>query len=163
MQPYHVVITLMTATMLAFGSDSKQDEEAYYLPNSDASKVVTVTKQGAASATAMIFTEALAIKETGPKETVARFGEVYAFSPSFIAVHRNEPTWIRFWNLQPDDQHDFMLMDPHFDILLKVLLPPLKETAYVFTFHEEGLFNFYCTMHRPGMNGQILVLPPRAK
>jgi plastocyanin len=42
---------------------------------------------------------------------------------------------------------------------MKVLLPPLQETAYVFTFHQEGLFSFYCTMHQPEMSGQILVLP----
>ena len=39
---------------------------------------------------------------TGPRATVARFGEVYAFSPAFVAVHRDEPTEISFWNLQPD-------------------------------------------------------------
>jgi plastocyanin len=43
----------------------------------------------------------------------------------------------------------------------KVLLPPLQETAYVFTFHQEGLFSFYCTMHQPEMSGQILVLPAK--
>jgi len=43
---------------------------------------------------------------------------------------------------------------------MKVMLPPLRETKYVFTFHQEGLFNFYCTMHQPAMSGQILVLPP---
>ena len=54
-----------------------------------------------------------------------------------------------------------MLIDPHSRVLMKVLLPPLQETSYVFTFHEEGLFDFVCAMHRPEMNGQILVLPPR--
>ena len=41
-------------------------------------------------------------------------------------------------------------------------LPPLKETAYLFTFHEEGLYSFVCSMHPNAMFGQILVLPPRA-
>ncbi len=163
MRPYPLVLTLAAVTVLAFGVNARQKQGDFYLPDADASKIVTVAKEGAVRATAIICTEALAIKETGPKETVARFGEVYAFSPSFIAVHREEPTWIRFWNLQPDDDHDFMLMDQHFNVLMKVALPPLKETAYVFTFHEEGLFDFYCTMHRPAMNGQILVLPPRPK
>ena len=108
-----------------------------------------------------MLTQAIAIKETGPKETVERFGEVYAFSPSVIIVHRDEPTAITFWNLQPDDDHDFMLADPHGHVLMHQALPPLKETAYVFTFHQEGLFTFYCTMHQPAMSGQILVLPPR--
>jgi hypothetical protein len=41
------------------------------------------------------------VKETGPKPTVKTFGEVYAFSPTFIAVHPDQPTEFDFWNLQP--------------------------------------------------------------
>jgi plastocyanin len=135
-----------------------------YLPNETASKVVSVTTtESAAQAGITVLTQAVAIKETGPKETVARFGEVYAFAPSFIAVHRDEPTAISFWNLQSDDEHDFMLVDPDMTVLMKVTLPPLKKTSYVFSFHREGLFNFYCTMHQPEMSGQILVLPPTAR
>ena len=104
----------------------------------------------------------MAVKETGLKETIACFGEVYAFAPSFFAVHRDEATLIRFWNLQPDDEHDFLLMDPQRNVLMKAILPPLKETSFVFTFHKEGLFDFVCAMHRPAMNGQILVLPARS-
>jgi plastocyanin len=47
-------------------------------------------------------------------------------------------------------------------VLMSVLLPPLKETSYVFTFHEEGLFNFVCALHPLVMTGQILVLPPKS-
>ncbi len=132
-----------------------------YWPNSEDSQEVSVTNDGPASADIVVVTQAVAVKETGPKETVARFGEVYVFSPAFIAVHRDEPTRIRFWNLQLDDEHDFMLLDPERNVLMKVILPPVQETSYVFTFHQEGLFDFVCTMHRPAMNGQILVLPPR--
>jgi plastocyanin len=77
-------------------------------------------------------------------------------------VYRDEPTVISFWNLQADDEHDFMLADSRSNVLMKVLLPPLQETAYVFTFHQEGLFSFYCTMHQPEMSGQILVLPAKS-
>ena len=137
--------------------------EATYLPDAAASRVVTVSQDGPAEAGVTVLTEAVAIKETGPKETVKRFGEVYAFAPAFIAVHRDEPTSISFWNLQSDDEHDFMLADPQSNVLMHVVLRPLKETAYVFTFHQEGLFPFYCTMHQPAMSGQILVLPPQAR
>jgi len=41
---------------------------------------------------------------------VSHFGEIYVFSPLFIAVRREEPTQVSFWNLQPDDEHDFMLV-----------------------------------------------------
>jgi len=137
--------------------------ESFYLPNAEASRVVSVTTNGIAAANILVQTHRAAVKETGPKETVEKFGEVYSFSPNFFAVHRDEPTKIRFWNLQPDDNHDFMLIDPHSQVLMSVLLPPLKETSYVFTFHEEGLFNFVCAMHPTVMYGQILVLPPQSR
>jgi plastocyanin len=140
----------------------KLDMASFFLPNAEASRVVSVTTNGPVAANILVQTHAVAVKETGPKETVSKFGEVYAFSPTFFAVHRDEPTMIRFWNLQPDDNHDFMLIDPHSHVLMSVLLPPLKETAYVFTFHEEGLFNLICAMHQPSMNAQVLVLPPRS-
>jgi plastocyanin len=142
--------------------DKKPDMASFYLPNAEASRVVSVTTNGPVAANILVQTHAVAVKETGPKETVAKFGEVYAFSPAFFAVHRDEPTMIRFWNLQPDDNHDFMLIDPQSRVLMSVLLPPLKETAYVFTFHQEGVFNLICAMHLPSMNAQILVLPPKS-
>jgi plastocyanin len=133
-----------------------------YLPENASAAAVTVEKSDAAAAEVVILTQAAAIRETGPKQTVKRFGEVYAFSPATIVVHRDEPTRLRFWNLQPDDEHDVMLVDPEWNVVMKVTLPPLRDTAYVLTFHREGLFPFYCTVHQPAMNGQILVVPPTA-
>ena len=130
-----------------------------FLPNAQNSRIVTVSPTGQPAARVIVQTQAVAIKETGPKETVARFGEVYAFAPATIIVHRDEPTLIEFWNLQPDDDHDFMLMDPQWSVMMKVMLPALRKTSFVFTFHQEGLFNFVCAMHQPAMNGQILVVP----
>jgi len=150
---------LIAASFLGpVGSASAQ--QPYYLPKAANSRIVTVTRTGNAEAAITVLTQAVAIKETGPRETIAHFGEVYAFSPSFIAVHRDQPAEISFWNLQPDDDHNLMLADPRFNVLMFVDLPPLKKTSYVFTFHQEGLFPFYCTMHQPAMSGQILVLPP---
>ena len=131
----------------------------YYLPGADAARLVTVTKAGEAEREITILTEAVAIKESGPKETITHFGEVYAFSPTSIVLRRNEPTRITFWNLQPDDEHDFALVAPNLDILMYVRLPPLEKTSYVFSFHEQGLFDFWCLQHQPEMGGQILVLP----
>jgi plastocyanin len=135
-----------------------------YLPDEAASQVVTVTVgEQSAGAAVTVLTQALATKESGPKQTVARFGEVYVFAPSFIAVHRDQPMAVTFWNLQADDVHDFMLTDPDRNVLMKVTLPALRKTSYVFSFHREGLFEFYCTLHQPEMGGQILVLPPAAR
>jgi plastocyanin len=135
-------------------------DKNFYLPDATASKIVSVAKTGNPEAEVIILTEAVAVKETGPKETVAKFGEVYAFSPTFIAVRREVPTMLTFWNLQPDDEHDFMLAAPDSTVLMHLKLMPLTKTSYIFTFHKDGIFNFYCAVHQPEMNGQILVLPP---
>ena len=137
--------------------------ESFYLPKDEAARVVTVTTNGTANADVLVQTQRVAVKESGPKETVERFGEVYAFSPNFFAVHRDEPTRIRFWNLQPDDNHAFMLFSPSSQVLMHAPLPPLAETGFVFTFHEEGLYRFVCSLHPNAMFGQILVLPPGTK
>jgi len=156
------VVALTAAVSFAAPPKATRSAEPSYLPDAAASRIVTVTETGQVGAAVTVLTEAVAIKETGPPATVAHFGEVYAFSPAFIAVRRDEPTEISFWNLQPDDDHDFMLVGPDSNVLMKVLLPALRKTPYVFTFHEEGLFTFYCTMHQPEMSGQILVLPRRS-
>ena len=155
------LLVLTTVLLLAATPKPMRMGEPSYLPDAAASRVVTVTESGAAAAGITMLTVGVAIKETGPRATVARFGEVYSFSPAFVAVHRDEATEISFWDLQPDDDHDFMLVGPDSNVLMKVLLPALRKTTYVFTFHEEGLFTFYCTMHQPEMTGQILVLAPK--
>ena len=153
----------MTHEPEAMGNmDQKLDLSSFYMPNAQASRVVTVATNGPARANVLVQTHAVSVKENASPGALKKFGEVYSFSPAFFAVHRDEPTLIRFWNLQPDDNHDFMLIDPHSTVLMSQLLPPLKETSFVFTFHEEGLFTIICAMHQPSMNGQILVLPPRA-
>lgn len=118
---------------------------------------VTIARAGAAKARVVVTTIGSAIKETGPPETVKTFGEVYAFDPAVFAVRRDEPTEITFWNLQPDDEHDFMLTDPANRVLVQTKLPPLSKTTFVMTFHDEGVFPFYCTVHQPAMSGQIIV------
>ncbi len=145
---------------LASAAAAPPMDKHYYLPDAAGSKIVSVAKAGKAEAEVIVLTEAVAVKETGPKDTVAKFGEVYAFSPTFIAIHREVPTMLTFWNLQPDDEHDFMLTAPDSTVLMHLKLAPLSKTSYVFTFHKDGIFNFYCAVHQPEMNGQILVLPP---
>jgi plastocyanin len=142
------------------------DAARYFMPDAAASKILSVTSDASAAASIVVLTEAVAVNETGPKATIAHFGEVYAFSPSFIAVHRGEPTRITLWNLQPDDEHDFMIEDQTQNdrsghVLNHLRLAPLSKTSYVYTFHREGLFDFLCAVHQPEMSGQILVLPPR--
>jgi plastocyanin len=80
-----------------------------------------------------------------------------------IFAYRDEPTSFNFWNLQSDENHDFMLATGAGQVLMKMMLPELKKTAITLTFHKEGLYTFYCTMHQPEMSGQIYVLPPPAR
>jgi plastocyanin len=141
------------------GAQAKAQEKGFW-PDKEASKVVSLARTGRSERIILIQTHAVAVKETGPKATVAKFGEVYAWSPAFIAVRQDEPTRIRFWNLQPDDLHDFMLVSPKSEVLMKLPLPPLADQTYVFTFHKQGLYTFLCSVHTPEMMGQILVLPP---
>lgn len=159
------IFTMTLATMPAFivvasAAATPPMDKHFYLPDAAASKIVSVNKEGKAEAEVIVLTEAVAIKETGPKETVAKFGEVYAFSPTFMAIRREVPTMLTFWNLQSDDEHDFMLTAPDSTVLMHLKLVPLSKTSYIFTFHQDGIFNFYCAVHQPEMNGQILVLPP---
>ena len=158
----YLLAGLMLAGAVVTAAPGDQDEAPVtYLPNALNSKIVTVTTAGQPATRIIVQTLGTAIKENGPRETVAKYGEVYAFAPATIMVHREEATQIEFWNLQPDDDHDFMLMDPHWSVLMKVPLTALQKTSYIFTFHQEGLFTFMCAMHQPAMSGQILVLPPR--
>jgi plastocyanin len=156
-----IAIFCATTWMVAIASAAHVvDDKHYYLPDAEASKIVSVAENGNAQAEVIVLTEAIAIKETGPKETVAKFGEVYAFSPTLIAVQRDVPTMLTFWNLQADDEHDFMLADPNLKVLMHAKLMPLTKTSYTFTFHRDGIFIFYCAVHQPEMNGQIIVMPP---
>jgi hypothetical protein len=140
---------------------AEREKNNFYLPGKDQAPALKVSTAGEAQAELIVLTEAIAVKETGPKETIAKFGEVYGFAPSFIAVHKDEPTRLTFWNLQPDDEHDFMLADPDLNVLMHVKLMPLSKNSWIFNFHKEGIFPFFCAVHQPEMNGQILVLPPR--
>ena len=160
------MLNLALVAFAAIGLDAHAAKEglpADQLPSGAADQVVSVTQSGTPVGNLTVITEAVAIRETGPKETVERFGEIYTFSPPVFAVHRDEPTRITFRNLQPDDLHDFTLMDSSRNQLMHIMLPPLHDTSYTFSFHKEGLFNFYCTMHQPVMSGQILVIPPGQK
>lgn len=153
-------ILLMAGTIAHAASSTQARKGPFFLPSGTATRIVTVAKTGEVQASIIMLTEAVAVKETGPQATVKKFGEVYAFNPSFIAVHREQPTQIEFWNLQPDDEHDFALLSPDLTVLMYVQLPPLQKTPYIFTFHQEGEIDFKCLRHQPEMSGQILVLPP---
>src|SRR5260370_25011899 len=89
----------------------------YYLPGPQASKIVTVTSEGSASAEVTVMTEAVAVKESGPQATVAQFGEAYAFSPPLIALHRGEPTMITFWHLQSHVKDEIALLGNDIPVL----------------------------------------------
>jgi plastocyanin len=143
--------------------DSKADSGPDYLPSGPAAAFLDVHRSGqrggAPVRKLVIMTERVAVNETGPKETVERFGETYAFSPSFLAVHAGEPVEISFWNLQPDDLHDVLFVAPDHTALMHWKLPALSKVTFTYTFKKAGLYDMICTMHAAEMTGQILVLP----
>jgi plastocyanin len=132
----------------------------FFLPQGTATRILSVAPVTTARPAIVVMTLALATRESGPTATIKRFGEVYAFSPSTIAVHQNEPTIIALWNLQADDEHDFAIIGPDDRPLMDVQLPPDSIATYKFTFHRHGLYAFRCLIHQPEMSGQIMVLPP---
>jgi plastocyanin len=158
-------VALSSSSRAADLTTQRAVSDLYYLPDAKQSRIVTITPSAKASESRnaegiVVMAERVAVKETGPAETVKKFGEIYAWAPSFIAVHRDEPLRLVFWNLQPDDEHDFMLLDPQGNAIMHQRLLPLSKNAWVFTFHKEGIFDFMCAAHQPEMTGQILVLPP---
>jgi Cupredoxin-like domain len=152
-----VAIALLAAALLNAGGAARADDG--YLPGPAAAKIVTAVPNGPARAGVVILTEAQPAGDPDAGELKA-FGVLYTFSPRVIFVYRDEPTSFSFWNLQSDEHHDFMLADGNGQVLMKMMLPELKKTAITLTFHKEGLYTFYCTMHQPEMSGQIYVLPP---
>jgi hypothetical protein len=131
-----------------------------YLPDTQDSKIVTVTTGGPADATLTVMTEPIEITRIDPAGKAHPIGEVDNFTPAFLGLHREQPTRIWLWNLQPTQRHDFGLLGPDMKVMMFVRLPPLHKVSYVFTFHQEGLFDFKCLEHQPDMSGQFLVLPP---
>ena len=129
-----------------------------YLPSGAAKSFLVVQRGGQPARKLVIMTERVAVNETGPKETVARFGETYEFSPSFFAVRAGEAVEISFWNLQPDDLHDVLFVAPDHTVLMHWKLPALSKVTFTYTFHKPGLYDLICTMHAAEMTGQILVL-----
>src|SRR5690348_15920978 len=107
---------------------------SYYLPTGAAAKFVSSDEKSKARTEVVILTRAVATKESGPPDTIKKFGEVYDFSPTYFAVRREVPTMLTFWNLQPDDQHDVMLIAPDATVLMHQLLPPLSKRSFVLTF-----------------------------
>ena len=152
-----VIATLMAAALAPWYAAHADDG---YLPNAAASKIVTAAANAPARTGVVILTTTQPANQSDPQEMKA-FGILYTYSPRVIFVRRDEPTSFNFWNLQSDENHDFMLADPAGQVMMKMALPELKKTQITLTFHKEGLYTFYCTMHQPEMSGQIYVLAPR--
>ena len=97
-----VLLPTVLCANTAFAASPLKPPGHYYLPEAAASETVTVSRPGTEEAEIVVVTQPVATKENGPQETIKSFGEVYAFSPQTIVVHRDEPTAITFWNLQSE-------------------------------------------------------------
>lgn len=125
----------------------------------EASAVASVSNTGTLTATVLLQTHAIATWEAGPEATVAKFGEVYTWSPAFFVVRESQPTPIRIRNLQSDDAHNFELLGPHSRRLARFVVAPRSDASHVFTFHKPGPYRSLCVIHQPEMDGQNLVPP----
>jgi plastocyanin len=79
--------------------------------------------------------------------------EVYAFSPSTVAVVEGDT--IHFTLINPeDDDHSFVLPD------LLVPLPPQQTARVTYIAKHAGIYPILCTIpkHLPMMSGQLIVL-----
>ena len=150
-------LTIMLVSVLTPGFMAQADEA--YLPNAADAKIVSAVPNGPSRTGVVILTTTQPAIQSDPQEMKV-FGVLYTFQPRVVFVYQDQPTSFSFWNLQSDQNHDFMLADPIGHVLMKMVLPQLKKTSITFTFHKEGLYTFYCTMHQPEMSGQIFVLPP---
>ncbi len=151
-------LLLSLGSTLPSTTGDRASELADYLPTGPAKAFLSVAKNGQPVRQIIVMTERVAVKETGPRETVEHFGETYAFSPTFFAVRAGEPVRIEFWNLQPDDAHDVLFIGPDASVLMHWKLPPISKTAFTYTFKKPGIYPFVCAMHSPEMAGEILVL-----
>jgi len=133
-----------------------------YMPGAALAGILSATPAARARNQIVILTLPLPGNQSDAGE-MAKFGLLYGFSPRTIFVYRDEPTTFNFWNLQSNEQHDVMITDGSGQVLLHQELPQLKKTLLTLTFHKQGLFTFYCTMHQPYMSGQIVVLAPPAE
>jgi hypothetical protein len=155
-----IAVFVSVAVIITFGFDAGAEDG--FLPNAAALKILSAVPDGTGASARngiVIMTEVLPNGDPDPGQRKA-FGMLYTFSPRVVFVFRDEPTSFSFWNLQSDENHDFMLASPTGQVLMKMALPELKKSAVTLTFHKEGLYTFYCTMHQPEMTGQIYVIPP---
>ncbi|HLH75770.1 MAG TPA: cupredoxin domain-containing protein [Candidatus Binataceae bacterium] len=152
-----VGIVLLLPLVLAPPAPLTRAED--YGPSAALSGILSATSAAHARNQIVILTLPLPGNESDAGE-MAKFGLLYGFSPRTIFVYRDEPTTFNFWNLQSNEPHDVMITDRSGQVLLHQELPQLKKTQLTLTFHQQGLFTFYCTMHQPYMSGQIVVLAP---
>lgn len=79
--------------------------------------------------------------------------EVYAFSPSTLAVVEGDTIHFTLINAE-DDEHSFVLPD------LLVPLPPQQTTRVTYVAKHAGIYPILCAVpkHLPMMSGQLIVL-----
>ena len=97
------------------------------------------------------------LKESFAKGGVLDGHEVYAFSPSTIAVVVGDTIHFTFVNPE-DDPHSFVLPD------FSVSLPGQTTTTATYVAKRPGIFPIVCAIqgHMPMMSGQLVVLAAAA-
>ena len=79
------------------------------------------------------------------------------FSPDILEVNTGDNVTIHFYNLDLTDSHTFTIGAPY---NADKIVAPGQNTTVKFKAAEEGIYRFYCRLHLPTMEGQLIVLPP---
>jgi plastocyanin len=78
------------------------------------------------------------------------------FSPDILEVNTGDNVTIHFYNLDLTDSHTFTIGAPY---NTDKIVAPGQNATFKFKAAEEGIYRFYCRLHLPTMEGQLIVLP----
>jgi plastocyanin len=74
-----------------------------------------------------------------------------------LEVNTGDNVTIHFYNLDLTDSHTFTIGAPY---NTDKIVASGQNATFKFKAAEEGIYRFYCRLHLPTMEGQLIVLPP---
>ena len=124
-------------------------------PSSSATTAPTAPLASATSSTNKIFYLVTA-EHQGVNETKLGIPPD-TFSPDILEVNTGDNVTIHFYNLDLTDSHTFTIGAPY---NTDKIVAPGQNATFKFKAAEAGIYRFYCRLHLPTMEGQLIVLPP---
>jgi hypothetical protein len=154
-----IIFCYFSSALLAATTGPVRRTFGFYLPDAEDSKIVSARTGGPADATVTVMTEPIELTRISQDRKVQHVGELENFNPAFVGLHREQPTRILLWNLEPTQKHDFALLGPDMRVIMYVNLPLFSRCRMCSLSIRRAL-----RLQMPGasaqMVGQFLVLPP---